>query len=126
MRATLGAGGRLLIGVDRRKARSRVEPAYADAAGVTAEFNRNALVHLARELGGDIDAEDFDHRAFYDEALGRIEMHLVARREQVLELGGRSYAFSAGETIHTENSYKYAPEEFEALADAAGFDRLGH
>ena len=126
VRATLGAGGRLLIGVDRRKARSRVEPAYADAAGVTAEFNRNALVHLARELGGDVDAEDFDHRAFYDEALGRIEMHLVARREQVLELGGRSYAFSAGETIHTENSYKYAPEEFEALADAAGFDRLGH
>ncbi len=123
---TLGVGGRLLIGVDRRKARSRLEAAYDDAAGVTAAFNRNALVHLARELGGDADADAFSHRAFYDEALGRIEMHLVASRDLVLELGGCRYAFAEGESVHTENSYKYAPEEFEALAAAAGFDRLGH
>jgi dimethylhistidine N-methyltransferase len=123
---TLGAGGRLLIGVDRRKEASRVEPAYDDAAGVTADFNRNALVHLARELGGDVDPDGFAHRAFYDREAGRIEMHLVARRDQELRLGDGRYALAEGESIHTENSYKYAPEEFTALADGAGFDVLRH
>lgn len=126
VKTTLGIGGRLLIGVDRRKARARLEPAYDDAAGVTAAFNRNALIHLARELGGEVDADAFSHRAFYDEELGRIEMHLVANRDEVLELGGRRYAFAAGESVHTESSYKYTPEEFESLATAAGFDSLGH
>ena len=124
--ATLGRGGRLLIGVDRRKDAARLEPAYDDAAGVTADFNRNVLVHLARELGGEVDPGGFDHRAFYDAEAGRIEMHLVARHAQEIRLGDACYHLAAGESIHTENSYKYAPEEFEALADGAGFDVLRH
>lgn len=123
---TLGTDGRLLIGVDRRKSRARIEPAYDDAAGVTAAFNRNALVHLARRVGGDVDAEAFDHEACYDEDAGRVEMHLVAREAMTLRLGDETFPVAAGERIHTENSYKYAPEEFEALADGAGFDTLRH
>jgi dimethylhistidine N-methyltransferase len=123
---TLGPDGRLLVGVDRRKDPARIQPAYDDAEGVTAAFNRNALVHLVRELGGEADPDAFDHRAFYDAELGRIEMHLVARRDLELRLGEATYSIAAGESIHTENSYKYAPEEFEALADGAGFEVLRH
>ena len=126
VRDTLGRDGRLLLGVDRRKDPARIEPAYDDAAGVTAAFNRNALVHLARELGGEVDPDAFEHRAFYDAGAGRVEMHLVARSDQEIRLGEARYPISAGESIHTENSYKYAPEEFEALADGAGFDTLRH
>ncbi len=121
---TLGAGGQLLIGVDRRKDKARLEAAYNDAAGVTAAFNRNALAHLNRALDGDIDVEAFDHAAHYDDEAGRIEMHLVARRELTFTLAGESFSFAAGETIHTENSYKYAPEEFRALAAGVGFDTV--
>lgn len=121
---TLGAGGTLLIGVDRRKDKARLEAAYNDAAGVTAAFNRNALVHLNRALGGDIEVEAFDHRAHYDEQAGRIEMHLLARRDLSFTLAGETFVFAAGETIHTENSYKYSPEEFQALAAGAGFDTV--
>lgn len=122
--ATLGPGGRLLVGVDRRKSAAILEAAYNDAAGITAEFNRNILVHLRRVLGGDVDPGDFDHRAFYDERIGRIEMHLVARRDLSCRLGDRPLQLRAGETLHTENSYKYAPEEFLALAAGAGFAPL--
>ena len=122
--ATLGPGGRFLVGVDRRKSASILEAAYNDAAGATAEFNRNILVHLRRVLGGDVDADDFDHRAFYDERMGRIEMHLVARRNLACRLGDQSLELRAGDTLHTENSYKYAPEEFVRLAADAGFARL--
>ncbi|MCC5888223.1 MAG: L-histidine N(alpha)-methyltransferase [Gammaproteobacteria bacterium] len=121
---TLGAGGQLLIGVDRRKDKARLEAAYNDAAGVTAAFNRNALLHLNRALDGDIDVEAFDHRAHYNEEAGRIEMHLVARRDLTFSLAAENFAFAAGETIHTENSYKYAPDEFRALAAGAGFDTV--
>ena len=123
---TLGADGRLLIGVDRRKDAAILEPAYDDAAGVTAAFNRNVLEHLVRVLGGDVDVERFSHRARYDAELGRIEMHLVSDVAQRLRLGDVDIALEAGEAIHTENSYKYAPEEFTALADRAGFDALAH
>ena len=119
---TLGVGGRLFIAGSAQGA-STLEAAYDDVAGVTAAFNRNALVHQA-ELGGDADVDALSHRAFYDEALGRIEMHLVASRSGA-RTGGCRHAFAEGKA-HTENSYKYAPEEFEALAAAAGFDRLGH
>jgi dimethylhistidine N-methyltransferase len=122
--ATLGPGGRLLVGVDRRKPAAVLEAAYNDAAGVTAEFNRNLLVHLRRVLGGDVDPEDFEHRAFYDERIGRIEMHLVARRDISCRIGDLPLELRAGETLHTENSYKYAPEEFTRLAADAGFARL--
>lgn len=121
---TLGRGGQLLIGVDRRKDKARLEAAYNDSDGVTAAFNRNALLHLNRALHGDIDVEAFEHAAHYDEAAGRIEMHLTARRDISFTLAGERFAFAAGETIHTENSYKYAPEEFRALASGAGFETV--
>jgi dimethylhistidine N-methyltransferase len=123
---TLGVGSRLLVGVDRRKDAARLEAAYDDAEGVTAAFNRNALVHLRRVLGGDVEPERFDHLAFYDASAGRIEMHLVAREDQVFRLGNTEVVLEAGDRIHTENSYKYDPEEFEALARGAGFETLRH
>lgn len=121
VRALVGRRGGLLIGVDLKKDAAVLDAAYNDAEGVTAAFNRNVLVHLNRELGADFDVEAWEHRAFYDERLGRIEMHLVSSRAQSVTIGGRRIDFAAGETIHTENSYKYAVEEFVELARAAGF-----
>jgi dimethylhistidine N-methyltransferase len=121
LRALLGPDGALLIGVDLKKDPARLHAAYNDAAGVTAAFNLNLLTRLRRELGADLEADGFAHRAFYDEAAGRIEMHLVARRRQRIGIDGADFAFEAGETIHTENSYKYSVAEFQALAAAAGF-----
>ncbi len=117
-----GAGGALLIGVDLEKSRAILEPAYDDALGVTAEFNRNLLRRANRELGADFDVAAFDHRAFWNRSEGRIEMHLVSRRDQVVALAGRRFAFARGETIHTENSYKYDLAGFAALARSAGFE----
>lgn len=108
-------GGGLLIGVDLKKDPQILEAAYNDSAGVTAAFNKNMLTHLNRELKADFKVEQFGHRAFYNESEGRIEMHLVSRQPQTVTLGGESIRFDEGETIHTENSYKYAPEEFEEL-----------
>ncbi len=116
-------GSGLLIGVDGKKDKRLLDAAYDDALGVTAAFNRNALAHLNRRFGFDFDIAGFVHRGFYNEAEGRIEMHLEAVRDQVVHVDGRSRAFRAGERIHTENSYKYRPEEFEALLGSAGFSR---
>ena len=116
-------GSGLLIGVDGKKDQRLLDAAYDDALGVTAAFNRNALAHLNRRFGCDFDIAGFVHHGFYNEAEGRIEMHLEAVRDQVVHVDGRSRAFRAGERIHTENSYKYRPEEFEALLRAAGFSR---
>ena len=121
---TLGIDGRLLIGVDRRKPAALIEPAYNDSEGVTEAFNRNALVHLNATLGGTIDPEGFEHEARYDEQEGCLRMHLVSRRDQQFTLAGEQFEFARGERIHTENSYKYAPEEFRSLAAEAGFDVL--
>lgn len=126
MRDTLGAGSRVLLGVDRRKSKARLEAAYDDAQGVTAAFNGNILVHLRRVLGGNVDPARFAHHAFYDEEAGRIEMHLVAREAHTFELGDLRVRMEQGESIHTENSYKYTPEEFTDLAHHAGFDVLRH
>jgi dimethylhistidine N-methyltransferase len=115
-----GSGGALLIGVDLRKDPAVLNAAYNDAAGVTAAFNRNLLARMNRELGADFDPEAFRHRAFYNDVAGRVEMHLVSTREQTVRVGGRPIRFAAGESIHTENSYKYAPDEFERLAAGAG------
>lgn len=114
-------GSGLLIGVDGKKDKRLLDAAYDDALGVTAAFNRNALVHLNRRYGFDFDVSAFVHRGFYNEAGGRIEMHLEAVRDHVVHVGGHSRAFRAGERIHTENSYKYRPDEFEALLESAGF-----
>jgi dimethylhistidine N-methyltransferase len=121
MRMTLGAGARLLIGVDLRKDPSVLLPAYNDAAGVTAAFNRNILVRLNREAEADFDPGAFAHRAVWNDAESRIEMHLVSLGSQVVHLAGRHIRFATGETIHTENSYKYTLEGFAALARVAGW-----
>ncbi|HEX4262098.1 MAG TPA: L-histidine N(alpha)-methyltransferase [Acetobacteraceae bacterium] len=120
---TLGARAQFLVGVDLRKSPDVLVPAYDDAAGVTAAFNRNILHHLNRAAGADFDPEAFDHRAIWNDAEGRIEMHLVSRRAQSATVGGRVIRFARGETIHTENSYKHTEAEFAALAAAAGWHR---
>jgi dimethylhistidine N-methyltransferase len=117
----LGPGSRLIVGVDLDKDTRRLVPAYDDAQGVTARFNLNLLVRINRELGGEFDLARFQHRAIYDRHLKRIEMHLVSRARQSVRLLGRSFEFAAGETIHTENSYKYSVEQFRALAKGAGW-----
>ena len=121
---TLGSDARFLIGVDLRKGSDVLLPAYDDAAGVTAAFNRNLLVRLNREAEADFDIASFDHRAVWNDAESRIEMHLVSRRDQVVRVGGVAIRFTQDETIHTENSYKYSPEHFTALADASGWRSL--
>ena len=98
-----------------------MEAAYNDRDGVTAAFNRNILVRINRELGADFDIEQFAHRAFYNPVQGRIEMHLVSRRDQVVRVGGVPFLFTAGESIHTENSYKYSLAALADLARASGF-----
>jgi dimethylhistidine N-methyltransferase len=114
-------GSGLLIGVDAKKERARLDAAYDDALGVTAAFNRNVLLHLNRRLGSDFALEDWLHRGFYNAQAGRIEMHLESAREQVVQLPGGPRRFAAGERIHTENSYKYHAEEFESVLREAGF-----
>lgn len=118
-------GSGLLIGVDAKKDRAVLDAAYDDSLGVTAAFNRNALAHLNRRFGFDFVPEAFAHRGFYNAQRGRIEMHLEATGEQEVRLGeGEVRRFARGERIHTENSYKYAAGEFEALLRRAGFDRV--
>ncbi len=124
IRALAGPEGRLLIGVDTKKHAARLDAAYDDALGVTAAFNRNVLRHVNRRLGSNFDVAAFAHRAFYVPAEGRIEMHLEAVGEQRVRIGSRERVYADGERIHTENSYKYAPSEFAALLDRAGFARI--
>lgn len=120
----VGEGGGLLIGIDTKKDKAVLDAAYNDRQGVTAAFNRNLLVRINRELGADFEPERFEHRAFYNEAAGRVEMHLVSRCAQRVGIGGQIFEFAAGEGIHTESSYKYTPQEFRALALRAGFAPL--
>jgi len=115
-----GSGG-LLIGVDLKKDRNMLEAAYDDDEGVTAAFNSNILARINRELEGRFDLAAFRHRAFYDEAEGRIEMQLVSLRPQSVQVGASVFRFDEGETITTEYSYKYDVGEFAALAKSAGF-----
>jgi dimethylhistidine N-methyltransferase len=115
----LGAGAAMIIGVDLVKDASVLDAAYNDAAGVTARFNLNLLARINRELGADFDPACFRHHAFYDPVRARIEMHLVSSCRQRVRLAGRTIEFRAGETIHTESSYKYTLETFAALARAS-------
>jgi len=121
IRHLVGDGGLLLIGLDLQKDVAVLERAYDDAAGVTAAFNLNLLTRINRELQADFDIDSFDHVARYDAGHGRIEMHLSSRVEQRVTLAGQLFSFAAGETIHTENSYKYQPSAFAAMAAEAGF-----
>jgi dimethylhistidine N-methyltransferase len=114
----------LLIGVDAKKDKSRLDAAYDDALGVTAAFNLNTLNHVNQLLGTDFNVSDWLHRGFYNEAFGRIEMHLEAKRDVVVRVRNIARHFHRGERIHTENSYKYSPEQFRAILEAAGFAEI--
>lgn len=114
-------GGALVIGIDLIKDPAMLHAAYNDSEGVTAAFNMNLLERARRELGAEFDADGFAHAAFYNAPQHRIEMHLMARRRQVLRLNGRDYEFAAGETLHTENSHKYSVAGFQAQAARAGY-----
>src|SRR5437588_4003637 len=120
-RGILGHGAQMIIGVDLEKDERVLYAAYNDAAGVTARFNLNVLVRANNELGADFDLSAFAHRAIYNRDRHRIEMHLISRKAQTVRILGRSFAFAAGETIHTESSYKYSLARFIALARGAGW-----
>ncbi|MCJ2021106.1 L-histidine N(alpha)-methyltransferase [Methylobacterium sp. E-065] len=117
----LGSGAHMIVGVDLVKDAGTLESAYDDAEGVTAAFNLNLLTRINRELGGGFDLDTFTHRAVFNPQASRIEMHLVARDAQDVAIGSDTFAFAAGETIHTESSYKYTVETFRALAERAGW-----
>src|SRR4029077_6697511 len=111
-RDILGHDAQMVIGVDLEKDERLLHDAYNDTAGVTARFNLNVLVRINRELGGNFDISAFSHRAVYNRERHRIEMHLIDKKSQALRLLGTSFSFRSGETIHTENSYKYSVERF--------------
>ena len=123
-RDILGTGAKLLIGMDRVKPVERLIAAYDDPEGVTAEFNLNLLRRINREIDADIPVDDFAHEARWNDMLGRIEMHLVARRNVEFTIDGKRFAFAAGDTIHTENSHKYGPRGARLLLLAGGWTPL--
>jgi len=120
MRDLVGKNGAVLIGIDLRKDPQVLERAYDDAAGVTAEFNINALRHVNRELGADFDLDAFDHLAVWVENESRIEMHLVSKKAQTVHLGGEKVRIERGEHLRTEYCHKYTLESFSELAATAG------
>jgi len=115
----VGKGGGVLIGVDLKKDHDVLHAAYNDGEGVTAAFNKNLLQRINGELSADFQIDAFAHKAFYNPKPGRIEMHLESQADQQVFVGGKAFAFASGETIHTENSYKYTVSEFQALARKA-------
>lgn len=121
IRRRMAQGGTLVVGVDVTKPKAVLERAYNDAAGLTAAFNRNLLVRMRDELDAELDPAAFDHVAFYNAGAARIEMHLRSRGDQCVRVDNRSFRFLAGETLHTENSYKYSVDRFIALAQQAGY-----
>ncbi len=120
----LGINAVLVIGVDLVKDSKILCPAYNDAEGVTAKFNLNLLARINRELGADFDLAAFEHHAFNNREHNRIEMHLASTKRQRVKIDGTSVSFRAGETIHTENSYKYTVDSFQALARGSGWSPL--
>jgi dimethylhistidine N-methyltransferase len=121
----VGPGGHFLVGVDLRKEKALLDAAYNDAQGVTAAFNLNLLERINRELGADFDLQFWSHKAGYNDAEGRVEMHLVSTQKQRVTIAGEDFDFEEGETIHTENSYKYGLDEFVGLARRAGMEPVG-
>jgi len=123
LRAVLKKGDALLLGADLKKVRAILEPAYDDALGVTAAFNLNLLLRVNRELGGDFDLRAFKHHAFYNEEIGRVEIHIESTRDQVVTISklNMKVPFRTGERIHTENSYKYSLQSISDLAAQTGF-----
>jgi len=117
----LGRGAKLIIGADLIKSVEVLNDAYNDRAGVTAEFNLNLLKRINRELGGTFNLDSFEHHAFYNRERHRVEMHLASLKRQKVRVAGETIDFRAGETIHTENSYKYSVESLGALARGVGW-----
>jgi len=117
----LRSGGGLLIGVDLKKDEALLNAAYNDNEGMTAAFNLNLLTRINSELDADFDIDKFRHHAFYNKARSRVEMHLISNEAQNVNIGDEQFQFAKEETIHTENSYKYSVDEFQALAKSAGF-----
>jgi dimethylhistidine N-methyltransferase len=122
IRRAVGSGGMLLLGVDRRKDAATLNAAYDDRHGITAAFNLNVLRRINRELGADFDLSRFRHTAFFNESAGRVEMHLEATTAHEVDVGGTRVAFTRGETIWTESSYKYDREQLATVTTAAGFE----
>jgi dimethylhistidine N-methyltransferase len=120
----LGPDGEMLIGADRKKDPATLNAAYNDRAGMNAAFNLNLLVRIKRELGADLDVDGFQHVAFYNPDKGCMELYLKSLRAQTVTIDDRRFEFTAGELIHTENSYKYAIDEFHGLAARAGFQAV--
>jgi L-histidine N-alpha-methyltransferase len=123
MREEAKDDGALLIGVDIVKPREILEPAYNDAAGVTADFNLNLLTRLNREHDANFELKAFEHSAIFDEKNSRIEMRLISVKKQQIEVAGERFDFDEGEYIVTEHSHKYSMDEFESMARRAGFSR---
>ena len=121
LRQWIGSDGGVVVGVDLHKSEQVLNAAYNDARGVTARFNLNILNSVNRLADADFCRQNFSHRAFYNRDLKRIEMHLVSKQPQTVKVNGSSIQFDEGETLHTENSYKYSLQDFEALSIAAGF-----
>ncbi len=121
LREWIGSDGGVLVGVDLHKSEKILNAAYNDAQGVTAEFNLNILNSVNRLADADFRHRNFSHRAFYNRDLKRIEMHLVSKESQTVRVNGSSIRFDKGETLHTENSYKYSLQDFTDLSQAAGF-----
>ncbi|MFG1379678.1 L-histidine N(alpha)-methyltransferase [Xanthobacter autotrophicus] len=117
----LGAGSALVVGFDLAKDRAVLEAAYDDRQGITAAFNLNLLARINREVGADFEPSAFRHRAFLNGAESRIEMHLESVRQQEVSIGRHHFAFARGETIHTENSYKFSADAFLAMVRHAGW-----
>jgi dimethylhistidine N-methyltransferase len=122
LRGALAVGDALLLGADLRKDVALLERAYDDALGVTAAFNRNLLARINRELGANFDLSAFAHRAVFNDAESRMEMHLDSRCAQRVRIGDYEVAFAEGESIHTESSYKYDDDALRRLANVGGFD----
>jgi dimethylhistidine N-methyltransferase len=120
-RNILGEGAQMIIGVDLEKDERTLYDAYNDKAGVTARFNLNVLERINRELGGNFDLSGFIHRSIYNKDRHRIEMHLISRKAQSVRVLGHHFSFRPGESIHTENSYKYSLERLTALARGSGW-----
>lgn len=118
----ISPGDSMIVGFDLKKDPAILNAAYNDAAGVTAEFNRNLLARMNRELDADFDLSRFEHHAFYDEAHGRVEMHLRSLVAQRVTIAGRWFAFREGELLHTENSYKYSRSDMESIIEGTGFE----
>jgi dimethylhistidine N-methyltransferase len=121
----LGPGATLIIGADLIKSADILNAAYNDKAGVTAKFNLNLLTRINRELRGTFKLDTFEHHAFYNRERNRIEMHLASLKRQKVKVAGECFDFRAGETIHTENSYKYSVESLGALARGVGWMPAG-